>query len=166
LRAFFPDAIGDQHANAIVPQRDVLRDMLDRLFIKLRLPNYAIAARDIETPSSRATLERFLNEAAALRGTPAEPPASAAILRGEADAEALQDVADRIAEVPLASAQPWAALARLLPNGSEEGAAYRDGLTGVLDALAEAEPAEFLDVLQHQVYPHLDAALGAFVRRC
>jgi uncharacterized repeat protein (TIGR01451 family) len=166
LRAFFPDAVGDQHASAIAPQRDALRDLLDRLFIKLRLPNYAIAARDIETPSSRATLERFLNEAAALRGTPAEPPASAAVLRGEADMEALQDIADRLAEAPLASAQPWAALARFVPNGSNEGAAYRAGLVAALDALVEAEPAEFLDVLQHQPYPHLDAALGAFVRRC
>lgn len=165
VRAFFPDAVGDRHGTALAAQRDAMREVLDRLFIKLRLPNYAIVPRDVETPSSRATLERFLGETAQARGTPPEPPA-ARILRGEADADALGDAVDRLINAPLASALPWAALARLLPSDAPEGAAYRDALVETLDALADAEPAEFLDALQRKPHRELDAALRAFAAQC
>lgn len=165
VRAFFPDAVGDRHGTLLGAQRDAMREVLDRLFIKLRLPNYAIVARDVETPSSRATLERFLGETAHARGTPPEPP-GARVLRGEADGDAIADAVERLTGAPLGSALPWSALARLLPNELSEGAAYRDALVEALDALGDAEPAEFLDVLQRKPHRDLDAALRAFVAQC
>jgi uncharacterized repeat protein (TIGR01451 family) len=166
IRAFFPDAVGDARGGTIGAQRDALRETLDRLFIKLRLPNYAIAERDIETPSSRATLERFLHESALARGTPAEPSDATLVLRGDIDADAVADLADAVSEAPLAAAAPWRALALLLPNSTPETAAYRDALLGALDGLRDAEPHEFLDALQRPVDPALDGALLSLRRAC
>jgi uncharacterized repeat protein (TIGR01451 family) len=161
LRAFFPDAVGDAHGGALAGARDQLRETLDRIFIRLRLPNYSIAARDIETPSSRAALVRFLSEAATARGTPAEPAAATLVLRGETDPQVLGEFAERLSDAPLAGALPWAALACVLPDASPETAAYRVALVGALDQLADAEPTEFLDALQRKAHPALDAALRA-----
>ena len=77
VRAFLPEGIGDAHCRALEPARELLREELDRLFIKLRLPLYALTPRDVETPSLRSTLERLVREAGAARGVPAESPTAA-----------------------------------------------------------------------------------------
>ncbi len=161
LRALLPTAIGDQHGSGLAAQGDTVRETLDRLFIKLRLPSYAIAEHDLETPSTRASLERYLDDVVNARGTPDEPPGAVVVLRGETDVNDLRDIAERVVAAPLASAVTWSAVARLLPNGLPEVAAYRTALTDALDDLTDAEPAEFLEVLQHREYPNLDAALTA-----
>jgi uncharacterized repeat protein (TIGR01451 family) len=159
VRAFLPDAIGDAYCGSIAPLRDLLRDELDRLFIKLRLPNYAIAPRDIETPSLRSTIERVLHEAVCARGVPPQPPTAAVELRGSFLPANLSDVVDRLPSSELASALPWAALARLLPDEAPSYAEYRKHLTQALDAFADSDAREFIDALQHQADPALDAAL-------
>jgi uncharacterized repeat protein (TIGR01451 family) len=159
IRAFLPDAVGDAHAGALAALRDALRDELDRLFIKLRLPNYAIAARDVETPSLRAVVERLLHETASARGTPAEPPDAAVTLAGTFEPAALSEFADRIEDAELASAPTWAALARLLPDSPSEFARYRAPLCDRLDAMTELESAEFVATLQRDRDGALDAAL-------
>jgi uncharacterized repeat protein (TIGR01451 family) len=166
LRAFFPDAVGDARGGALATERDALRETLDRLFIKLRLPNYTIAERDLETPSSRATLDRFLHESAQARGTPAEPADATLVLRADVDADAVAEAAELVSDAPLASAAPWRALALLLPNSTPEAAAYRDGLLHALDGLRDAEPSEFLDALQRPVDPALDGALLSLRHAC
>ncbi|MEO6836364.1 MAG: hypothetical protein ABI231_10730 [Candidatus Tumulicola sp.] len=158
LRAFLPDALGDAHGATLSALRDVLREELDRLFIKLRLPSYAIAARDVETPSLRATIERVVHGAAMARGIPAESPAATLTLRGTFDPEALGDVGDRLENAALAGALPWAALARLLPDSTPELQRYRGLLADRLDALAELDSTEFLNALQHQREAALDGA--------
>ena len=60
---FFPTRSATPHCGALTALRDCVHDELDRLFIKLRLPNYAIAPRDIETPSLRSAIERVLHDA-------------------------------------------------------------------------------------------------------
>ena len=159
IRAFLPDAVGDAHAGALAALRDALRDELDRLFIKLRLPNYAIAARDVETPSLRAVVERLLHETASARGTPAEPPDAAVTLAGTFEPAALSEFADRVEDAELASAPTWAALARLLPDSPSEFARYRAPLCDRLDAMMEFESAEFVAALQRDRDGALDAAL-------
>ena len=166
LRAFFPDAVGDARGGTIAGERDALRETLDRLFIKLRLPNYTIAAGDLETPSSRSHLERFLYESAQARGTPAEPADAALVLRGETDASAIADAADDLADAQLATAAPWYALALLLPSATPESAAYRTALVDALDALRDDDPTEFLDALRRPVDPMLDGALLSLRRAC
>ncbi len=159
VRAFLPDAVGDAHTGALAALRDALRDELDRLFIKLRLPNYAIAARDVETPSLRSVVERLLHEAASARGTPAGAPDPAAALAGTFEPAALAEFADRLEAAELAGATTWAALARLLPESTPEFARYRAQLCDRLDAMTELESAEFVAALQRDRDGALDAAL-------
>ncbi len=161
IRAFLPKAIGDGHCAALAPLRERLHEELDRLFIKLRLPRYAIAQRDIETPSLRSTIERLLREAAAAHGVPAGSPAAALELPGSARQDELGDLAERLESSELAGALPWAALARLLPDGEPPYAAYRARLVETLDALTGGEPDEFIDALAHRADGALDAALDA-----
>jgi uncharacterized repeat protein (TIGR01451 family) len=159
LRAFLPDAIGDAHATTLAAARESLREELDRLFIKLRLPGYAIAQRDIETPSVRATLERLLHDAAAARGTPAEPPGASVTLTGMFEPGELAELAERLEDAELAGALPWSALARLLPDSTPAFARYRTLLRERLDMLAEHDAAEFIEALQQPPQGALDAAL-------
>ncbi|HTV94062.1 MAG TPA: hypothetical protein VMG98_15255 [Verrucomicrobiae bacterium] len=159
MRAFFPEAIGDTHVGAVASMREMLRDETDRLFIKLRLPSYVIAPRDIETPSMRATLERLLHDTAAARSIPAETPGATVVLRGSYDPHAMAELGDRLAETELASALPWAILARFLPDGSAQFAHYRSMLVARLDSFVDADSTEFLDALQRRRDVPLDAAL-------
>lgn len=159
MRAFFPESISDAHVGAVVGMRDGLRDELDRLFIKLRLPNYVIAPRDIETPSLRAALEKLLHDISGMRGLPAETPNAAVVLRGGFDGPEMVELADRLGESEIASAQPWAIMARLLPDSSAQLAHYRSMLIERLDGFADADSSEFLDALQRRRDVALDAAL-------
>jgi uncharacterized repeat protein (TIGR01451 family) len=159
LRAFFPDAIGDTHAGTVTALRDSLREELDRLFIKLRLPNYVIAPRDVETPSLRTTIERVLHDAAAARGVPTDPPAATLVLRGSYDPADIAELADKLHDAELASALPWGALARLLPDATAQFAHYRSLLVERLDALADSDSAEFMEALQRKRDAALDGAL-------
>ncbi len=159
MRALFPDTIGSAHLSSIGGQRETLRETLDRLFIKLRLPTYIPVPRDIETSASRATLERFIAETAVARGVPGDPPTAAVVLRGDVDLDRLVALIDRVHEAPLATAVPWLAIACVIPNGSEQLAHYRTALITVLEELTQAESPEFLDVLVRREYPVLDASL-------
>jgi uncharacterized repeat protein (TIGR01451 family) len=159
IRAFLPDAIGNAHAGALPALRESLRDELDRLFIKLRLPNYAIAPRDVETPSLRAVFERLLRDAASAHGTPAEPPGSEVTYAATFDAENLADFADRLEEAELAGALPWAALARMLPDSLPAFEHYRTLLCERLDAMIDLESGDFIAALQNGREPALDTAL-------
>jgi uncharacterized repeat protein (TIGR01451 family) len=159
MRAFFPEAIGDSHLGSVSSMRDVLREELDRLFIKLRLPNYVIAPRDIETPSLRATLGRLLHDLGGARGVPAETPNVTVVLRGSFDPSEVVDLGDKLAESELASALPWAIMARLIPDGTPQLAHYRAMLIERFDAYVEADASEFLDALQRRRDIALDAAL-------
>jgi len=159
IRAFFPEAIGDGHVSAVTSMREMLRDEMDRLFIKMRLPNYVIAPRDIETPSMRATLERLLHDVNNARGIPAEMPGAAVVLRGSYDPQAIAQAGEGLGDSELASALPWAILARFLPDGSPQLANYRSMLVDRLDGFADAEGTEFLDALQRRRDVALDAAL-------
>jgi len=159
IRALLPDAIGDAHTGSIGSLRDLLREELDRLFIKLRLPNYTIAARDIETPSLRSTVERLLHDVAGARGVPSEAPGATLVLRGSFDPNELQDLSERLDEAELATGLTWAILARLLPDSTAQLAHYRGMLIERLDALADSEASDFIDALQRQRDVTLDAAL-------
>jgi uncharacterized repeat protein (TIGR01451 family) len=165
IRALLPDAIGSANCPTLPAVRDALREELDRLFIKLRLPNYALAERDVETPSLRAAVKRLAYDAAIASGSPPDPPQDALTLRGSFDSAELDDVAERVEAAPLASAAPWALLARLLPDRDENAARYRALLMRRLDEASSLEPADFLQMLQHRADPELDAALDSVLRQ-
>ena len=159
LRALLPDAVGDGRTATLPALRELMREELDRLFIKLRLPSYAIAPRDVETPSLRGTVERLLHDAAAAHGVPAEPPGVSLVLRGNFDPVEIGDFCDRVEKAELASALPWAALARLLPDSTPELHRYATLLRDRLDALADLDATEFLVALQRRRDSELDACL-------
>ncbi|MDP9025098.1 MAG: hypothetical protein M3N13_06985, partial [Candidatus Eremiobacteraeota bacterium] len=128
IRALFPEAIGDVHSGSLSSMRETLREELDRLFIKLRVPSYVIAPRDLETPSLRATLERLAHDVNGARGMPSEIPGAAIVIRGVLDATGFGRLAENLPEAELASGLPWAMLARALPDGSPQLAHYRNML--------------------------------------
>ena len=157
IRAFFPQSIGSSDPAALREFSETLRETLDRLFIKMRLPNYVLAPRDIETPSAR---ERLLALGASLHpGECAYDGGSALSLRGTVDAAEMRMHFDRLADAPTPSAQAWAVLARLLPSDVAEMSRYRERLIASLDDLASVGEAAFVETLQQRRYPVLDAAL-------
>jgi uncharacterized repeat protein (TIGR01451 family) len=163
IRVFLPDAVGDAYFGALEPLRECLREELDRLFIKLRLPNYAIAPRDVETPSLRATIERVLHEAVSAHGNPASSLTAAVQLRGGFVRGDLQEIGDRLARCELAIALPWAALARLLPDELPAQGDYRARLIETLDSHTGDGSNEFIEALQYDHDIALDAALDVML---
>jgi len=163
VRGFLPEQIGDGRCAALQTLRELLREELDRLFIKLRLPRYVIAARDIETPSVRSTIEHLIAEGSAAHGIPPESPTAALVLRGAFDPADLHEIGERLAGAPLASAMPWSALGRLLPDEPPGFAEYRTLLLETLDGFEPGESEEFIDALSHASTPRLDEALDAIL---
>ncbi|MBV8198249.1 MAG: hypothetical protein JO263_08940 [Candidatus Eremiobacteraeota bacterium] len=164
IRALLPTAIGDGYCASLATLREMLHEELDRLFIKLRLPRYAIAPHDIETPSLRSTIARVLGEAVRARGTPSDIANAAVELRGGFDPNALEELSERVESSPLASATPWVALAQLLPDVPSDGE-YRAALTATLAQWSDAESDEFIAALQRSSQPQLDAALDSMLER-
>ncbi len=157
IRAFFPDAAGSQAQDALHEVRETLRETLDRLFIKLRLPNYVIAPRDLESAPARAAIVSLLG---VLHGDDRlDRLAGSAVLRGTCEEDELRALRDRLTDAPLATALPWATLARLLPSDSEGLQNYRTLLISALDDLVPADETAFVDALQRRSHVVLDAAL-------
>ena len=156
LRAFFPDAIGGVGETTLRELRETIRETLDRIYIKLRVANYVLAQRDLETAAARSALE------AVLASLDEDAPAGAAgsiQLRGTADLDELRELGEDLSGAALATALPWAALARLIPGDGEAMQHYRGLLIEALDNLEEADETAFIDALQRRPYPVLDAAL-------
>ena len=130
------------------------------MFIKLRLPSYVIAPRDIETPSMRATLERLLHDVHGARGMPAETPGATVVLRGSYDPQVIAELGDRLGDTELATrtavGDSRALLARRHARSSRTIARM---LVARLDSFADADSTEFLDALQRRRDVALDAAL-------
>jgi uncharacterized repeat protein (TIGR01451 family) len=163
VRAFLPEQVGDGRCAALQTLRELLREEFDRLFIKLRLPRYVIAARDIETPSLRSTIEHLIREGSAAHGIPPDSPTAARALRGAFDPADLQEIGERLNGMPLACAFPWTALGRLLPDEPPGFAEYRTLLLETLDGFEPGEKDEFIDALSHASTPRLDEALDAIL---
>ncbi|MDP9017639.1 MAG: DUF11 domain-containing protein, partial [Candidatus Eremiobacteraeota bacterium] len=120
IRAFLPSAIAGTGTllSALEDERAVLRDSLDQLFIKLRLPTYVIAARDIESPAMRSSLVALLD--ALEHGDTSRVPVQQGSLRltGSIDAGGLSALRSRTAGAALSSAASWYALANLIVDSS------------------------------------------------
>jgi hypothetical protein len=81
------------------------------------------------------------------------------VLRGGYDPAEIAELGDRLGEIELASAFPWAILARFLPDGTAQFAHYRTMLVARLDSFDDSDSTEFLDALQRRRDVALDAAL-------
>ena len=147
LRLFFPDG-GAANDAALAPvlaaAGDALRDVFDRLFVKLRIPGYDVSADDLEDAALRAAL--------------------AVLLDRLANADDRRAPADVVA-APFGAPAVLRALLALLPVRCDDdprfAAALADHAAQLENAIARYEgmPLEVFDeALAHRSEPALDRA--------
>ncbi|MHB8461822.1 MAG: COG1361 family protein [Vulcanimicrobiaceae bacterium] len=163
IRALLPDQAGDAHSVALGAARGALRDHLDRIYIRLRLPNFTMTVRDIDSASLRGAVERALLDVVHARGTPSAPHDQVVLLRTVIEREELIAAIDALHDAP--SAAMWSALAHLLPNDSPEAANYRATLIAALQSCASSDASEFADLLVAQPAPAASAAFSVLRAR-
>ncbi len=150
----------------LAAEREALQGVINRLFIKMRMPRYAITAKDLEDRASRSALVELVQ---ALRDArPAEdfePPADAIVLEGPIDVARIARHLDALEAEPLGSARPWLVLAELLPSRFATAAsgealnAYRSALIATFTNVTALPNEEFHRVLGGTHNAALDAAL-------
>jgi hypothetical protein len=128
----------------------VLNELVDRLFVKMRLPNVDLVQGDLETDKSRASLSALLEALRTARPTAPEPETAGLQLTAAIDSAALEAAAVELPRTPIATAAPWALAAMLMGTALHrdgESVAdftrYRDALALALASFATLPPAEF-----------------------
>ncbi len=173
LRALFPDRVGgaDRLLRArLRAHRELIAELGDRLFIKVRLPDFPLEAGDLETPELRASLVSLVDELAAGGHD------RASLRSGLRLVETLEDntftaLAQTLNAQNLATAAPWHAMAMLVGTNLERDgrvlatfAAYRDALVRELRQRAGLDAAQFEASLREPVDAALDAGRESMVR--
>jgi uncharacterized repeat protein (TIGR01451 family) len=159
IRAFFPTFVAGSSAlqAALEDERMQLRDALDRLFIKLRLPHYLVAPRDVENVPMRTALLTVFDR------LEERVPASGALARegvvfsGSIDPAEAGQVRNQIVPAELGTAALWNGLAFFIPDGPLPLRSYREALLEDLERLAGLSPNEFCNALREPAL-RLDAA--------
>jgi len=172
LRMLFPDriaGINGELESKFLAEREVLRGVVDRLFIKMRLPRYALTAKDLEDRTSRMALVELV---AALRvakpGEEIVPPRDPVLIEGTIDRDRIVANLAGLESEPLGGPRPWLVIAELLgeriswPGGgvSEVLGSYRNALIATLMNVGALPIDEFHRVLTGSSNASLDAALG------
>ncbi|PZR59573.1 MAG: hypothetical protein DLM50_00230 [Candidatus Meridianibacter frigidus] len=140
------------------------RDILDRLFIKRRLPDYSITARDIVTTQLRLGLQTVVSQLMGDQDN-APPALSSTRLRGPLDVPSLQRAADYLQQRAVESAASWFAACALIVGDSAAGlGAYRTALLAVVEPYVNVDEHDFLNALQQGRFPELDRALEGVKR--
>jgi uncharacterized repeat protein (TIGR01451 family) len=150
MRALFPRSAIARKATAQLEQHaEMLDELVDRLFLKMRLPGAALEQDDLETAEGRASL---LSTVEALRKSPAHgrPHDSGLLLEGFVDGDVLAESVAMLNREKLVTAAPWRVLAALLGTSLRRDGApvadftpYRDALLRALSPLADLAPTEF-----------------------
>ncbi|MEA2663323.1 MAG: hypothetical protein QOI11_267 [Candidatus Eremiobacteraeota bacterium] len=173
LRALFPERETSDDvlvASALGAVHDALRDVFDRLFVKLRIPGFDVAASDLEDPALRRALVRLFERLLVARPGGATldesvgEPAS-----GRLAFERVREVLASFADAPFGAPAALRALVALLPtrcDGEPPLAAaladYARALDGVLARCASMPLREFDDLLaQRGERAPGDGVLGA-----
>ena len=172
VRSFFPEGVYGLDGE-VTPkfgaERDALRSVLDRLFIKLRLPRYALTAKDLEDRSSRNALMELVGAMRSARSTSdAVPPQDVAVrISGAIDRDRIVSRLTSLESEPLGSALPWLVLAEFLGTTiTVDGAAsdalgtYRTALIAAFANVSALPLEEFHRVLAESSNPGLDAKLA------
>jgi uncharacterized repeat protein (TIGR01451 family) len=170
IRTLLPTAIVGVNGDVpgkLAAEREALRGVVDRLFIKMRMPRYALTGKDLEDRSSRSALVelvRSLENSAATEETRAGE--AAVVMEGVIEVDRLTPHLADLDSDPLGSARPWLLLAELLPSafitpasGGEEMNAYRSALISTFTNVAALPNDEFHRVLRETQNAALDAAL-------
>jgi uncharacterized repeat protein (TIGR01451 family) len=172
LRMLFPERIaglnGELEAK-FTAERDALRGVVDRLFIKMRLPRYALTAKDLEDRTSRMALVELV---AALRlakpGDGIAPLREPILVEGTIDRDRIVANLSALESEPLGGPRPWLVIAELLgeriswPGGgvSEALGVYRSALVATFLNVGALPIDEFHRVLTGSSNASLDAGLG------
>ena len=169
IRTLLPTAfvgVNGDVPGKLAAEREALRGVVDRLFIKMRMPRYALTGKDLEDRSSRAALVDLVRALQDARPTDESNAGDATVvLEGPIETERLVALATVLESDPLGSARPWLILAQLLPStfvtppGGEAMNAYRSALISTFTNVAALPSEEFHRVLAGTQNAALDAAL-------
>lgn len=173
LRALFPDRVsgGDRLLRArLRSHREMLGEHADRLFIKVRLPDFPLAPGDVETPELRASLVALVEELAVEKNERASLR-SGLRLSQKLDHAMLVGAVHELGRDNLATAAAWRVMAQLIGTSLErdggvltEFTAYREALVAELTKRAGLDAAAFEASLKEPVDPLLDEARESVVR--
>jgi uncharacterized repeat protein (TIGR01451 family) len=154
IRALFPDTAEAPSASAQLNRHaQLLSEMVDRLFLKLRLPGVGFFPEDLETSEYRASLAALIDTLRRERGR-AEMDASGLRLVSFIEPATLAALGDELARAKLVTAAPWLVAAMLMGTTLERDGTvvtdfspYRDAIVRALSQLADFSPTEFEDAL-------------------
>lgn len=173
MRALFPDRVGgaDRLLRARLRGfRETLAELADRLFIKIRLPDFPLAPDDVETPELRAALIGLVEE---LAGGNLERASLRSGLRlvETLDGLTLAAAIQKLGRDNLATAGAWQVMAMLIGTTLERDGGvvvdfkgYRDALVTELAQRASLDAAAFEASLREPVDAGLDDARDVLVR--
>jgi uncharacterized repeat protein (TIGR01451 family) len=169
IRTLLPTAfvgLNGEVPGKLAAEREALRGVVDRLFIKMRMPRYALTAKDLEDRSSRSALAELVRSLETSNPFDEVDAGDATVvLEGPIDVALLTPHVALLESEPLGSARPWLLLAELLPstfivpNGGESMNAYRSALIATFTNVAALPAEEFHRVLSGTQNAALDAAL-------
>jgi len=169
IRTLLPTAlvgINGDVPGKLAAEREALRGVVDRLFIKMRMPRYALTGKDLEDRASRSALVELVRSLQESQPTEEALAGDATVvLEGPIEVDRLVPLADALESDPLGSARPWLILAQLLPStfvtppGGEAMNAYRSALISTFTNVAALPNEEFHRVLAGTQNAALDAAL-------
>ena len=176
LRAFLPErfaALDESEPSPLLEFRRTWREALDRLAIKLRIPEYRLVAGDLETARSRRVTIAFLS-AASSHYEEAACEASGDSLQAHLTRDELGGILERLYAAPIGSPCACDTLAALLPTKAsgrpQLGRAlteYRRALRAHFGALGKLSTPDFLTSFHRPAPTELDAAraeiLGALI---
>lgn len=167
LRALFPDVVGSDDPNvaeALALERDALRSVLDRLYVKMRIPGFGVTASDCEDVTARRSLTALLNtvtEHSDRDGAAIHDP----VLVARINMDAARALNDGLRLAPLGAPEALHAMACLLPRSCNDEAALTDALESYVTLLQTAfaraigsAPFAFDEILATHMDRELDAA--------
>jgi hypothetical protein len=147
-----------------------MSELIDGLFIKLRLPNPDVAPDDLETRELRTSLRGVLESLGRERLGAVSDMGGLLSLSGTVRHDELGAAVGALEREPLMTATPWLALSivmgtRLEREGEELGdfSAYRSLLQQTLAGMGRLSADEFLAALHEPVDERLDAEREALV---
>jgi hypothetical protein len=173
LRALFPDRVGgaDRLLRArLRTHRELLAEHADRLFIKVRLPNFPLTPDDLETPELRTSLISLVEELGA--GTPERASLRSGLRLVETlDGMALAAATQKLGRDAVGTAAPWQVMTMLIGATLERDggvlvsfSGYRDLLMQELAKRQTLDAAGFEASLREPVNAALDEARESLIR--
>lgn len=150
IRALFPDTAETPAATeALQRHGKMLSELVDRLFIKLRLPDPTLVRDDLETWEYRESFEALLSTLRSERGRGVEPRRGLT-LSSFVEPRMLGAAEEDLRHSKIVTAAPWHAASMLIATSLERDGepvasflAYRDALLRAFWSMRDLSPTEF-----------------------